>query len=84
VTVTPADGVFVAVAVVTLLQYARHRERTMLPLALLFVLLAGAATREWWDPWQDWFKLAAAAAGLWQLALLSRRAAVTNRDRPPR
>jgi hypothetical protein len=84
VTLTPADGVFVAAAVVTLLQYLRHRERLMLPLALLFVLLAGVATREWWDPWQDRFKLAAAAAGLWQLALLSRRAAATKRDHPPR
>jgi len=38
------DGLFVAGAVVTLVQFWRRRDRRLLPLALLLALLAAAAS----------------------------------------
>ena len=66
-------GFFVAATVVTLLQYLRIRERRLLPLLALFVLLALAHSREAWDPWGRRFHLAAGTAGLALLAMLSPR-----------
>jgi hypothetical protein len=67
-------GFFVAATVVTLVQYVRVRERRLLPLLALFVLLALAHSREPSDPWGRRFHLAAGTAGLALLALLSPRA----------
>jgi len=67
-------GFFVAATVVTLLQYLRIRERRLLPLLALFLLLALAHSREAGDPWGPRFDLAAGTAGLAMLAVLSPRA----------
>jgi hypothetical protein len=67
-------GFFVAATVVTLLQYLRIRERRLLPLLALFVLLALGHSREAWDPWGRRFHMAAGTAGLVLLAVLSPRA----------
>ena len=67
-------GFFVAATAVTLIQYLRHRERRMLPLLALFVLLAAAHSRLDGDPWGGRLHLAAGTAGLALLALLSPRA----------
>ena len=68
-------GFFVAATVVTLVQYLRHRERRMLPLLVLFVLLAVAHSRPPGDPWGRGFHLAAGTAGLGVLVMLSPRPA---------
>ena len=66
-------GFFVAATVVTLAQYLRHRERRMLPLLALFVLLAVAHSRQPGSPWGPRFHLAAGTAGLALLVMLSLR-----------
>ena len=68
-------GFFVAATIVTLVQYLRHRERRMLPLLALFVLLALAHSRPPGDPWGPRFHLSAGTAGLGLLVLLSPRPA---------
>jgi hypothetical protein len=68
-------GFFVAATVVTVVQYLRHRERRMLPLLVLFVLLAVAHSLPPGDPWGPRFHLAAGAAGLGALVMLSPRPA---------
>jgi hypothetical protein len=65
-------GLYVAATVVTLIQYVRVREARLLPLLAMFVLLTVGHTRG------DWFAarpyhVAAAAAGLVLLAMLSPR-----------
>jgi hypothetical protein len=62
---------FVAATVVTLVQYIRIRERRLLPLLALFVLLGLAHSREPGDPWGRRFHLAAGTAGLVLLGVLS-------------
>ena len=64
-------GLFVAGAVVTLVQLLRLRDRRMAPLALLLAFLAGAESRETWEPAHGRFQLAALASGLALLAMLS-------------
>ncbi len=59
----------------TLVQFLRVREARLLLLLALFAAQALAFSREWWDPWQDVFQLAAGAAGLALVLLLSRRPA---------
>ena len=71
-------GLFVAAAVVALLQYLRVRERRLLPLLALFAFQAQALSREWWDVWRDVYQAAACGAGLVLLLLLSPR-----RPQPP-
>ncbi len=66
-------ALFVAAAVVTLMQLFRTRERRLLPLATLFALLALAHSREDWDLWKQRYHLAAGAAGLVLLVMLSPR-----------
>jgi hypothetical protein len=66
-------GLFVGATVVTLIQYLRHRQRRMLPLLALFVLLAAAHSRQAWDPWGARLHIAAGAAGLALLPMLSPR-----------
>jgi len=67
-------GFFVAATVVTLLQFLRIRERRLLPLMALFLLLALAHSRGAGDPWGRRFHLASGMAGLALLAVLSPRA----------
>jgi hypothetical protein len=67
-------GFFVAATLVTVIQYFRLRERRLLPLLALFVLLALAHSRAAGDPWGGRFHLAAGTAGLALLAMLSPRA----------
>jgi hypothetical protein len=57
-------GFFVAAAVVTLLQFLRVKDRRLLLLLALFLFLAEAHSREWWDPWKERFHFAAGFAGL--------------------
>jgi hypothetical protein len=63
---------FVAATVVTLLQWLRVRERRLLPLLALFALLAAAHHQDDWRLARG-FHLAAGAAGLILLAMLSSR-----------
>jgi hypothetical protein len=65
-------GLFVAGAVVAVVQFVRLRDGRLLPLALLLVFLAGAEARERWEPARQRFQLAALACGLTLLAMLSR------------
>jgi ammonia channel protein AmtB len=63
---------FVAATVVTLLQYLRLRERRLLPLLVLFALTAAAHGFYDW-PGSRWLHMAAGAAGLALLVMLSPR-----------
>ena len=65
------DGLFVAAAVVAVVQFGRLRDRRLVPLALLMAFLAGAEAREGHDPWRRRFQAGALASGLALLALLS-------------
>ena len=66
---------FVAATVVTLLQLLRLRDRRLLPLLAMFVLLALGHFRGAFDGWGRLFHFAAGAAGLATLAVLSPRPA---------
>ena len=68
-------GFFVAATVVTLVQYLRLRDRRLMALMAMFVLLAAAHSREGGDPWGGRFRLAAGTSGLVLLVLLSPRPA---------
>jgi hypothetical protein len=74
-------GLYVASTLVTLIQYLRARERRLLPLLALFLLMAAAHARESWDPWRDRLEVLAIAAGLSLLPLLSGTAR-PGADRP--
>jgi hypothetical protein len=65
------EGLFVAGAVITVVQYLRLRDRRLLPLAFLLAFLAGAEGREPWEAWRLLFQIAALASGLTLLAMLS-------------
>ena len=58
------EGLFVAGAVVSAIQFVRLRDRRLVPLAFFLAFLAGAEGREPWEPWRRRFQLAAAAAGI--------------------
>ena len=58
------EGLFVAGAVAAVLQFARARDRRLLPLAFFLAFLAGAESREPWESWHRRFQLAAVASGL--------------------
>jgi len=59
-----------ATAVVTLMHWWRVRDRRLLPLAGLFLALAGAESLEWWHRWRLLFVLAGVACGLVLAAML--------------
>jgi hypothetical protein len=65
------EGLFVAGAVITVIQFFRLRDRRLLPLALMLAFLAGAEGREPWDAWRRRFQVASLASGLTLLAMLS-------------
>ena len=65
------EGLFVAGAVITVVQFLRLRDRRLLPLAFLLAFLGGAEGREPWEPWRRRFQIAALASGLTLLAMLS-------------
>jgi hypothetical protein len=66
-------GLYVAAAVVTLMQLLRWRERRLLPLSGLFAFLAVARSLEAASPWGVAFEVAAIASGLVLLAMLTPR-----------
>ena len=66
-------AIFVASAVVTLLQFLRLRDRRLLPLMALFALLAAGSFRGIHDGWGRAFDYAAGVAGLALLVMLSPR-----------
>ena len=68
----------VAAAVVATLQYLRLRDRRVLPLVAMFLLLAAAHFRGERDPWGRAFHFAAGGAGLVTLV------AITPRHAAPR
>jgi len=72
------EGYFFAGAAVAAVQYARRRDRRLLPLVVLFAALMAAETRGDWDPWQDGLRLLAGAAALVLVAMLS-----SERPAPP-
>ena len=57
-------AVYVAAAVVALVQYFRLRDRWLLPMAFLLALEAAAHFRGEWDPWGRLFHVGAAVAVL--------------------
>jgi hypothetical protein len=79
------EGLFVAGAVIAVVQYWRLRDRRLVPLALMLAFLAGAEAREPWEAWRRRFQVAALASGLALLAMLSMEDdAAARRARPPR
>lgn len=64
-------GLFVAGAVVAIVQFVRLRDRRLVPLAVLFLCFAGSHARERWEPARQRFQLGALASGLALLAMLS-------------
>jgi peptidoglycan/LPS O-acetylase OafA/YrhL len=64
-------GAFVAAAAVALFQYARSRDRRLLPLAAMLVLQAAALFDGWGDFWRDAFQLSVCLAGLGLVLVLS-------------
>ena len=75
------EGLFLAGAVITLVQFWRLRDRRLVPLALLLAFLAGAEAREPWEAWRRRFQIAALASGLTLLAMLSMEAEALARAR---
>jgi hypothetical protein len=65
---------FLAAGVISLVQFRRLRDRRLLPLLLLFVLLALAHARGEWDAWGRLCHYGAGACGLVLLFMLSPRA----------
>ena len=78
------DGLFVAAAVVALVQFGRLRDRRLVLVALLMAFLAGAEAREDWDPWRRRFLAAALGSGLALLGLLSAEDETARRARDDR
>ena len=78
------EGLFVAAAVITLVQFWRMRDRRLLPLAFLLAFLAGAEGREPWEAWRGRFQVAALASGLALLAILSVEVDAARRARGER
>jgi hypothetical protein len=70
---------FVASTVVTLVQFLRVRDRRLLPLLALFVLMAVAHFFGEGDGWGRAFHFAAGLAGLVQLVVLAPRHAPARR-----
>jgi hypothetical protein len=67
------SGFYVAATVVTLIHWLRMKERRLLPILFLFVMMAVAHSFEWWHPWHYAFEFAAIVSGLTLLPLTDRR-----------
>jgi hypothetical protein len=65
-------GAFAAAALVALYQYARSRDRRLLPVAAMLVFQAAALFEGWSDLWRDAFQLTVCLAGLGLVLMLSR------------
>jgi hypothetical protein len=74
------SGFYVAAAAATLVHWLRMKDRRLLPLLLLFTMMAAAHSFEWWHRGHYAFELAAIACGLALLPLTDRR----GRDAAPR
>jgi hypothetical protein len=80
-------GLFVAAAVVALLQFVRVRDWRALLLAAMFACQVQALGREWYDPWRDVFQAGVCVAGLGLLFALPhphQRPAPPPPPQPPR
>jgi hypothetical protein len=66
-------GLYVAATVVTLMQLLRRHERRLMPLLALFACLAVARFLDAGSRWAAGFEVAAIAAGLVLLAMLTPR-----------
>ncbi len=66
-------GIFVAAAVVSLVQFLRVRDRRLLLLAAMFACQSQALAREWYDVWRDVFQAGVCAAGMALVLALSPR-----------
>jgi hypothetical protein len=78
------EGLFVAAAVITLVQFWRMRDRRLVPLALMLAFLAGAEGREPWEAWRRRFQVGALGSGLVLLAILSVEGEAARRARNER
>ncbi len=67
-------ALYVAAAVTTLVQYARVREKRLLPLVALFALVAAGVDRGVREPWGSRAYVGALCSGLVLMLMLSRRA----------
>jgi hypothetical protein len=75
-------GAFVASTVVALVQYARSRNRRLLPLTAVFLVPAFALSRGWWEGWSDVLLGTICLVGLALVIVLPRREPATaNRPR---
>jgi hypothetical protein len=72
-------GIFVAAAVVSLVQFVRVRDSRLLFLAAMFACQSQALAREWYDVWRDVFQAGVCAAGMALLLSLSPRPAPAPR-----
>jgi hypothetical protein len=75
------EGLFLAGAVITLVQFVRLRDRRLLPLAFFLAFLAGAESREPWEAWRRRFQIAALVSGLTLLAMFFIEDAAARRAR---
>jgi hypothetical protein len=75
------EGLFLAGAVITVVQFWRLRDRRLVPLALMLAFLAGAEAREPWEAWRRRFQIAALGSGLALLAMFSIEAEAAARAR---
>jgi hypothetical protein len=66
-------GLWIASTVVALAQYLRLREKRLIPLMLLYLLLALAESLEVWDWRRPWVQRMAVAAGFALLIAISPR-----------
>lgn len=71
-------GLYVAATVVTLMQLLRRHERRLLPLLALFACLALARSLGQGSRWATGFEVAAVAAGLVLVAMLTPRHAAVR------
>lgn len=75
-------GLLVASTVVTLMHWLRVRDRRILPLVGLFVMMAVAHSLEWWHWLRDAFELLGVACALALLPMLGGRGPDPAAPRP--
>ena len=73
------EGLFVAGAVVSAIQFVRLHDRRLVALAFFLAFLAGAEAREPWEPERRRYQLAAATAGI-ALAVMVASSPMVGRD----